>query len=647
MHTCFHALSTVLLRHKIFVRAHRNMLGYAKMLWQGSKPESATGMKCDLFVLEGGQWQSLTDGKCTVTFDSKGKAGPTMKFACEEESFAENMRLECVTNLSRFDDVDTGSPCFQWIVRKGQNADNMEEFGARFSDHKQADAFVRAVTAMGQQSADVIYESSSQSPISLVEKLDDSNWDTIDENVSILISQSKNGDNYLTVQKQNSTQDPSDLLFHSLISPALQLEVAEPTLVTFLGFTPLSEDIRVLGIRFDKKEISSFISTLEQIHAIIRKRPRAPRVSIPAWDDDGDDIQAERKPTGTVARRRRRVSEEVMNLHLQTSRTETGQNAIVFSSHRTGDKLGYEVYDTSGNTRVNPKPVSSFTQILPPSKKLGSVMIHEGDRKILMLGADNSVVSELDLERATIVNEWNTDSSRKINSILPVSKSAQSSNEKTFLGMNEKSIFVMDPRIGKTSIAGPAYTYSTNVKLSAAATDDSGHIVIANKLGQFRLFDGQKNRDDQLKRAKSLLSGVGDPVSHVDVTSDGRWVLGTAPTYIVLIDVFDEESGNTGFEKSVSKSAEPVILSIDPSDIAKYKLNSISFTAARFDDSEKKIVSSTGSLAIMWDFESIKKTGNIEYSVKPMKDYIIETNVGSKSVVAMYSDKIEIARVRK
>ena len=617
------------------------MFGYAKMLWQGSKSEPDTGMRCDLFILDGGHWQSLTDGKCTVTFDSQHKTGPTMKFACDEESFVENMRLESVTNLSRFDDVDSGSPCFQWIVRKGKNADNMEEFGARFSDHRQADAFVRAITAMGQQSADVIYDSAQNSSIALVERLDDSSWDTIDDNVSVLISQSKNGDNYLTVQKSKSTQDPADLLFHSLITPALQIEQVD-TLITFLGYTPLSEDIRVLGLRFDKKELSAFTSTLAQINVNIRKHPRAPRVSLPAWEEETLE-----KPAATVARRRRRVSEEVMNLHLQTSRTETGRNAIVFSTHRTGDKLGYEVYDTSGTTRVNPKPVSSFTQILPPSKKLGSVMIHEGDRKILMLGADNSVVSELDLERATIVNEWNSDSVRKINSILPVSKSAQSSHEKTFLAMNEKSIFVMDPRIGKTSIAGPAYTYSTNVKLSAAATDESGHIVIANKLGQFRLFDGETNRDDQLKRAKSLLSGVGDAVSHVDVTSDGRWVLGTASTYLVLINVYDEESQSTGFEKSVSKSAEPVILALDPADVAQYKLNSIAFTAARFDETEKQIVSSTGSLAIIWDFANMKKTGDISYSVKPMKDYIIETNVGGQSVVAMYSDKIEIARVRK
>jgi len=624
------------------------MLGYAKMLWQGSKSKPDAGMECDLFVLEGGNWQSLTDGKCTITFDSSGKAGPSMKFTCTEESFSENMRLDTVTNLSRFDDYDTGSPCFQWIVRKGKNADNMEEFGARFSDHKQADAFVRAITAMGQQSADVVYESSTESLITLVERLNESEWDTIDENVSILISQSKNGDNYLTVQKSNSKQDPIDLLFHSLISPALQIDV-DDSLVTFLGYTPLSEDIRVLGVRFDDAdELTTFTTTLEQINAIPKKRTRAaPRVAAASvWDEDHAENPS---PAETVARRsRRRVSNEVLNLHLQTSRTETGKNAIVFSSHRTGDKLGYEVFDTSSTTRVNPKPVASFTQILPPSKKLASVMIHEGDRKVLMLGADNSVVSELDLERATIVNEWNTDSLKRINSILPVSKSAQSGNEKTFLAMNEKSIFVMDPRMGESaSIAGPAYTYATNVKLSAAATDDSGHIVITNKLGQFRLFDGQTNRDDQLKRAKSLLSGVGDPVSHVDVTADGKWVLGTASTYLVLINVFDEETGSTGFEKSVSKTAEPIILALDPADVAKYKLKSISFTAARFDETEKKIVSSTGSLAIIWDFSSIKKDGKIAYSVKLMKDYIIETGVGGQSVVAMYSDKIEIARVRK
>lgn len=606
------------------------MLGFAKMLWQGSKSKSATEMECDLFVLDGQNWQSLTDAKCTVTFENDGKKAHSLKFACPDESFIESMRLDNITNLSRFEDVDTGSPCFQWIVRKGKNADNMEEFGARFSDQAQADVFIRSITAMGQQSADVVFESTAESSISLVEKLDSGEWEVIEDTVSVLISQSKNGDNYLTVQKLKPNPDPAaDILFHSMVSPALQIELSD-SLVTFLGFTPLSQDIRVLGLRID--ECPDFVKALNTLGVVSRPRPKAPRVSQSVWDEEPED-----EPLSAIARRRRRVSDQVVNLHMQTSRLETDHKAIVFSAQK--QNIGFEVFDTSkAGSRL--KAVASFTQILPPSKNLSSVMIHEGDKKILMLGK-NSVVSELDLERGKIVNEYNTDEVRKINTILPVSKSAQSSHEKTFFGMNEKSIFVMDPRIS----AAPAYTYSSNVKLSAAATDDAGHIVIANKLGQFRLFDGQTNRDDQLKRAKSLLSGVGDPIHHVDVTGDGKWILGTAATYLVLINVCDGDT--SGFEKSVSKTAEPIVLSLDPDDIAKYKLSSLLFTAARFDESEKKIISSTGSLAIVWDFASIKKSNLISYSIKLMKDYIIETAGGGQSVVAMYSDKIEVARVRK
>ena len=614
------------------------MLGFAKMLWQTKAPDASERMQCDLFVLEGTQWISLTDGKCTVSFESDKKSGASLKFSCPDESFNESMRIDSISNLSRFDDADTGSPCFQWIVRKGKNSDNMEEFGARFSDQKEADKFVRKLTTMGQQSADVIFESSVETRISLIEKLQVGEWDVIDEKVSVLISQAQNGDRYLTVQRPRS----EDLLFHSLISPALQLGLSD-TLITFLGYTPLSEDIRVLALRFDKNndDLKSLTKLLRDLGLLTTKQPRAPP-TVSAWEEEDAEL-----PTVAKPRRGARKSDEIVNLHLQTGHTDDSR-AIVFASKKSA--FGYDVFDTSSRSLKNPKPISTFTQILPPSKKLCSVMIHEADRKVLMLGS-NSVVSQLDLERGKVVNEWNSDQVKKINSILPKSRLAQSSSEQTFLGMNEKSIFVMDPR-AKDSIvtSGPAYTYSSNVKLSAAATDDAGHIVIANKLGQFRLFDGQYNRDNQLKRAKSLLAGVGDPILHVNVSSDGKWILGTSATYLVLINVCDAND-TTGFEKSVAKTADPVVLALDADDVAKHRLTSIAFTAAKFDEKETKIITSTGSLAIVWDFDLIKSSHKISYSIKPMKDYIIETGlVGStksSSVVAMYSDKIEVAHVRK
>jgi hypothetical protein len=53
-------------------------------------------------------------------------------------------------------------------------------------------------------------------------------------------------------------------------------------------------------------------------------------------------------------------------------------------------------------------------------------------------------------------------------------------------------------------------------------------------------------------RAKTTLPGLGDPIIGIDVTEDGRWILATCRTYIIVIPT-DLPNGNTGFEKPMGK----------------------------------------------------------------------------------------------
>jgi hypothetical protein len=371
------------------------------------------------------------------------------------------------------------------------------------------------------------------------------------------------------------------------------------------------------------------------------------------WSDDEEYMSL---PVQSRRDRGRKRESDITNKLLETSHASTNR-AIVFGQ-RQGGKYGFQVFDTS---KSKPDPYGSFTTI---SKKNSadisptSVMIHESDSKVLMLDAKygRDKILELDLERGSVVNEWSPGEGISVNSILPVNKSAQSTGEKTFLGMNERSLFLLDPRISgnQKSQRAMTFNYATNVKLSCAATDASGHIVAANKTGQLRLFDGESNRDGDMKKAKSLLAGCGDAITHIDVTSDGQWILATCSTYLVLVNVVSSDGKTTGFQKSVSSSVEPITLSIHYTDIVKYKLKSIQFTPARFDESKKLILTSTGSLAIVWDLGLLESTGDVVYSIKPMKEYILDTaaaqraaSSASESVVAMYTDKIEIARVTK
>ena len=71
-------------------------------------------------------------------------------------------------------------------------------------------------------------------------------------------------------------------------------------------------------------------------------------------------------------------------------------------------------------------------------------------------------------------------------------------------------------------------------------------------------------------QAKTAFPGLGSPITHVDVTYDGKWVLATTDTYLMLIStVFKDKDGKskTGFSGRMgSKSAAPRLLKLLPVD---------------------------------------------------------------------------------
>ncbi|KAF4708093.1 vacuolar import and degradation protein 27 [Perkinsus olseni] len=105
--------------------------------------QAATGcaldlLKGDFFVLDGGEWTSLADGLCSVTFD---EALGRMYVSQEDEEVEEVFNAKQMTNVQRYDDPDDGYPCVQWIVVT--KSDNMSEWGLKFRNEEAVDEFVR------------------------------------------------------------------------------------------------------------------------------------------------------------------------------------------------------------------------------------------------------------------------------------------------------------------------------------------------------------------------------------------------------------------------------------------------------------------------------------------------------------------------
>jgi hypothetical protein len=125
--------------------------------------------------------------------------------------------------------------------------------------------------------------------------------------------------------------------------------------------------------------------------------------------------------------------------------------------------------------------------------------------------------------------------------------------------------------------------YAGKNKFSGVTTTADGKLAVASEKGDIRLFDSIG------KNAKTALPPLGDPILGVDVTANGRWIVATTKTYLLLVDTLIGEgkySGSLGFDRSFPATSKPIPkrLQLRAEHVA-YMNHDVSFTAARFDTS--------------------------------------------------------------
>lgn len=181
---------------------------------------------------------------------------------------------------------------------------------------------------------------------------------------------------------------------------------------------------------------------------------------------------------------------------------------------------------------------------------------------ILQNPASPGSLYRLDLETGKVIDELSvssTSSHLNITNFLPDSKFAQTTQQQTFIGHSHNGLFRIDPRLSSKSklVESEFKQYATKADFSAAATTEAGHLAVASSKGDIRLFDKLG------KNAKTALPALGDPILGIDVSADGRWVLATCKTYLLLIDAKIPDSasgryaGQSGFERSFPAAEKP------------------------------------------------------------------------------------------
>jgi hypothetical protein len=100
------------------------------------------------------------------------------------------------------------------------------------------------------------------------------------------------------------------------------------------------------------------------------------------------------------------------------------------------------------------------------------------------------------------------------------------------------------------------------------ASTGEGHIAVGAADGSIRLYT-----DRSLTRAKSMFPGLGSPITAMDVSYDGKWILATTATYLIVVTTaFRDKAGavTTGFHAPMgSNMTAPRLLQLLPVDVKR------------------------------------------------------------------------------
>ncbi|KAG0472010.1 hypothetical protein HPP92_016556 [Vanilla planifolia] len=241
-----------------------------------------------------------------------------------------------------------------------------------------------------------------------------------------------------------------------------------------------------------------------------------------------------------------------------------------------------------------------------------------------------SGIHQLDIETGKVVTEWKFEKDGadiNMRDITNDSKGAQlDPSESTFLGLDDNTLCRWDMRDHKGMVQniansrespvlqwtqGHQFTRGTNFQCFATTGD--GSIVVGSLDGKIRLYS-----KSSMRMAKTAFPGLGSPITHVDVTYDGKWVLGTTDTYLILIcTIFKDKDGKEkiGFSGRMgNRIAAPRLLKLTPLDshlAGKNKFQRGQFSwVTENGKQERHLVTTVGKFSVIWNFLQVKNSSH-------------------------------------
>lgn len=292
-----------------------------------------------------------------------------------------------------------------------------------------------------------------------------------------------------------------------------------------------------------------------------------------------------------------------------------------------GSKIGVFKHTENNHLEFS----TNISKVQTPDGTLFSpkkVMLHNEDRNlILQKDNDPNNLYRMDLEYGKVVDEWKVHEEIPVVTFAPENKFAQMTHEPTFLGVSHNALYRVDPRVGGSKLVeAQLKQYASKNDFSALATTEKGYIAVASNKGDVRLFDRLGIN------AKTHIPALGEAIIGLDVSADGRWVLATCKTYLLLIDALQKSGkneGKLGFEKAFAADSKPQPrrLALTPEHVAQFAYETgkgVHFTPAKFNTGagleETSIITATGPYIIEWSLKKLLGGKKAPYLIKRYTD---------------------------
>lgn len=317
-----------------------------------------------------------------------------------------------------------------------------------------------------------------------------------------------------------------------------------------------------------------------------------------------------------------------------------------------GSKIGVFKHTPNNNLEFS----TNISKVETPKGQLFSpkkVMLHAEDSSMVLQNEqDPNSLYRMDLEYGKVVDEWKVHDDIPVTSFAPETKFSQMTSAQSFLGISRNALYRVDPRLaGNKLVEANLKQYTSKNDFSVAATTEKGHIAVASNKGDVRLFDRLGIN------AKTHIPALGEPIIGLDVSADGRWVLATCRTYLLLIDALQKEGkneGKLGFEKPFGKDSKPQPrrLGLQPAHVAQFQHETkapLSFTQARFntgvDSSETSIITATGPFIITWNLKKVLAGRKDPYTIKRYAEEVKADNFkfgSDKNVIVALPNEVNM-----